>query len=220
MTRAGRGSRRRPRWAVAGAVGIGAAVIAASEVIDQLASRSLVTPTSSEASGGGAADGSRTLIVLGYGQSGTRAGLINRFRVRQALRTAYVWEADGTGPCTLLMSGGAVRGHIPEAHLLRDEAMRCGFTGEIQLDALARSTEENVLNTLAAVESSRDAAYISHPLHSLLARRYLRHLRPELLRRIRRADDVRILEWGPLRPIMTVIGLRELRRVRRLHAGA
>lgn len=182
---------------------------AASEAIDAAASRMRAQRASEVRTG----ERRAALVILGYGQTGERANLVNRFRLGHALRTARVLEREGWS-VTLVPSGGAVRGRTPEAQLLADEAERRGWRGPIVLENASTTTWENVANTLGMVEEAGAAAYISHPLHSLLARIYLGRQRPDLTDRLIRAKDYRALEWGPLRIVTTVIGLRALNELR------
>lgn len=199
--------------------------MAASEAIDQAASR-LRARSSAElaqtlaARRAGTADRDPTqafpsavLVILGYGQNGERANLVNRFRLSQALRTATALQREGW-TVTLVPSGGAVRGRTTEAKLLDDEAHRRGWRGTLIREDSARTTWENVANTLPQAERADAFAYISHPLHSLLARIYLGRQRPDLTGRVIRAKDYRFLEWGPLRVGTTIIGLRALYQLR------
>ncbi len=52
--------------------------------------------------------------MLGYRNRGTRANIINRWRVRAGLRSAQ----PGAGPSRLLLCGGAVGGSMAEAELM------------------------------------------------------------------------------------------------------
>jgi hypothetical protein len=54
---------------------------------------------------------------------------------------------------------------------------------------------------------------VSNSLHAEKGRAYLWRLRPELARKLRRAEDYRFGEIALVKPIAAVIGLRNLARL-------
>lgn len=149
------------------------------------------------------------VVVLGYGNRGGRANAINRWRVRVGLRSRNPAAADST----LVLCGGAVHGDISEAELLaryaRDEL---GAPGPFVLDDTSRTTWENIAHAVPVLEGADRIVIASDPLHALRARRYLRRQRPDLARRLARADDQRLGEMTWLKALVVAVGLEALRR--------
>ncbi|OZB83837.1 YdcF family protein [Microbacterium sp. 13-71-7] len=150
----------------------------------------------------------RTVLVLGYGNRGARANAVNRFRVRAALRTLR-GEDD-----VLVFSGGAVRGPEPEAEILARYAVAQGFPGRILLEAQSRSTEENIRNSIPLLEDAEEIAIVSNALHAERARGLLRARRPDLARRLIRAEDYRFGEIPVIKAVSAALALLERRRRR------
>jgi hypothetical protein len=84
-----------------------------------------------------------------------------------------------------------------------------GYSGKVVLEEESRTTWENVVNAIPLVEDAD--RIVSNSLHAQKARRYLHRLRPDLARRLVRADDYRPGEWAPLKPFFAVYGLRTQR---------
>ncbi|MFE6734027.1 YdcF family protein [Microbacterium sp. NPDC057650] len=190
--------------AIVGAAVIGAAVLAAvlvwSEIVHERSSRRRM----------GVDDGHpvrrEAIVVLGYRNRGTRVNGVNRYRVRAALRSL----SPDAGESMLVLCGGAVGGDIPEAELLAAYALRRGYAGPIRLDTQSRTTRENVQNAIALVEDADAIRIVSNSPHAELARAYLRDLRPDLGRRLRRAREQRLGEVLYMKPYSAVQGLRAL----------
>ncbi|TPX04429.1 YdcF family protein [Schumannella luteola] len=157
--------------------------------------------------GAAGADGPQVVVGLGYGNRGTRANLVNRQRVRAAVRTFRGAPGD-----RLVFSGGPVHSPVPEAELMAHYAREeLGVRGEILVETRSRNTRENVRNVVPLLEGAARIALVSNPLHGEYARAELRRIRPDLAERLVRADDYRVGEQLLLKPVMAVIGLRALR---------
>jgi len=150
----------------------------------------------------------RSVLVLGFGNRGARANAVNRFRVRAGLRTVR-----GAGD-VLIFSGGAVRGPEPEAEILARYAVAQGFPGRILLEAQSRSTEENIRNSIPLLEDAEEIAIVSNALHAERARGLLRARRPDLARRLIRAEDYRLGEIPVIKAVSAALALLERRRRR------
>lgn len=194
--------------AVSGAVAL-AAVLVWSEVVHERSSRRRL----------GVDDGHpvrrEAIVVLGYRNRGTRANGVNRYRVRAALRSL----SSDAGESVLVLCGGAVGGDIPEAELLAAYARGRGYTGPIRLDILSRTTRENVQNAIALIEDADAIRIVSNSPHAELARAYLRDMRPDLARRLRRAKEQRLGEVLYMKPYSAVRGIRALAEHDRITDG-
>ncbi|SDW48702.1 DUF218 domain-containing protein [Amycolatopsis xylanica] len=152
------------------------------------------------------------VVVLGYRDTGEQANVLNRWRVRAALRSVDSTLA-GT---TVIFSGGSGAASVPEAVLMADYAVKaCGFTGKIEVETESRSTWQNVENVVPLIEHADQIKIVSNPLHAQKARLYLRELRPDLAGRLVRAADYRLGEAWPLKPLFALYGLRDLARTQR-----
>jgi uncharacterized SAM-binding protein YcdF (DUF218 family) len=157
------------------------------------------------------------VVVLGYGNRGERANALNRWRVRAGIRS----RDPQASRSVLVFTGGIVHGTVPEAELMaryaRDEL---GDTGEHLIERESRSTWENVRNVIPLIEHADRIKIVSNALHAEKARAYLRRLRPDLADRLVAAQENRIGELTALKPIMAVMGLRNLRALRAGHGPA
>lgn len=153
------------------------------------------------------------VVVLGYRNPGSeRANVLNRWRVRAALRSVD----PAVAASTLVCSGGSGTASVSEATLMAEYAVAaCGFTGRVRLEEESRSTWQNVENVLPLIEHADQIKIVSNPLHALKARLYLRKLRPDLADRLVRAADYRLGEAWPIKPLFAVYGLRDLARTKR-----
>lgn len=142
--------------------------------------------------------GREVVVVLGYGNRGERANIINRWRVRAGLRTL----ASRSGARALIVSGGPVHSRRPEAELLRDEARRQGWRGEIITESRSLSTRQNIENVSAVLSATDRISIVSDPVHAERARRILRDLRPDLADRLVPGAEYR---WGE-RPVEKLVG--------------
>ena len=148
----------------------------------------------------------RTVVVLGYGNRGTRANAVNRFRVRAGLRTLRS-PSD-----VLILSGGAVRGTEPEAQILARYAAERGYSGHVLLETESRTTEENIRNVIPLLEDADEIAIVSNALHAERARGLLRARRVDLARRLIRADDDRFGEIPVIKAVAAALVLVARRR--------
>jgi uncharacterized SAM-binding protein YcdF (DUF218 family) len=120
------------------------------------------------------------VVVLGFRNRGPRANLVNRWRVRLALRA----RQPELGPSRLVLCGGAVAGDTPEAVLMARYARQRGYTGELATETESRSTWENVANAIPLIENADRIKIVSNVWHVPKARRYLEQLRPDLAARV------------------------------------
>jgi DUF218 domain len=165
---------------------------------------------------GGSGTG-EAVLVLGYRNRGTRANIINRWRVRAGLRSCR----PGEGPSRLVLCGGAVGGNVAEADLMARYAREsCGYTGALITEAGSHSTQENVQNAVSLIEHADRIKIVSNSLHAERARFYLWQHRPDLAERLVTAADYRFGELTALKPVMAAIGRRHLRSAVRAAAGA
>lgn len=184
------GGRRRVRAAVIAAVAA-VAVVVWAEAESWLASRAGYPPRPP-------ADGRRVVVVLGYGNRGERANLVNRWRVRAGLRTL----AAEPGEKVLLVTGGPVHSPRPEAEILAREARHQGWTGAILSEGESLSTVENIENILPMLAHGDRITIVSDPVHAVRARRILADRAPELAERLVPGADFRFGE----RPLEKIVG--------------
>ncbi|MFC0673625.1 ElyC/SanA/YdcF family protein [Brachybacterium hainanense] len=153
---------------------------------------------------------SEAVVVLGYRDRarGGRANLVNRWRARIGLRSID----PEAGRSTLVVCGGAVGADVAEADLLaRFLRGELGWDGPLVIERESRSTWQNIENAIPLIADAEAITIASNTLHAEKARAYLWMQRPDLARRLRRADDHRVGELPPLRLLATVIGARGLR---------
>lgn len=158
--------------------------------------------------------GPEAIVVLGFrNRSPDRANVLNRWRVRAALRSVD----PGAPSSRIVMCGAAAyRGGPSEAALMaRYARTERGFTGDLILDEQSRSTWENVANAIPLLEPADRIKVVSNPLHGQRARLYLRRHRPDLARRMVRAADYRAGEWALVKPLFAAYGLLELAGAKR-----
>lgn len=159
--------------------------------------------------------GHGVVVVLGFRDAGPGANLINRWRARIAVRTAeaYVPAADTV---TIVCSGGAVHGEVPESELLLQHIVgRLHWSGSVQVETQSKSTWENIRNVLPLLESAGWIAIASNGLHAEKARAYLQVQRPDLADRLVPALDYRPGEMILVKPLFAAVGLAKLRTRRR-----
>lgn len=182
------------------------AVLLASEGIHRLASTRGLGAAPGRADG---RVGREAVVVLGFGNAGSRANRINRYRVRAALRSMDPRAAS----TALVLCGGSVMGDESEARILarfaRDEL---GYAGRVVLEEASRSTRENVANAIPLIEDADTIRIVSDPVHAEEARGYLRVARPDLAARLARAEDYRFGEVTWMKPLAIVVAV--LRRAR------
>ncbi|MFD4370575.1 YdcF family protein [Streptomyces sp. NPDC058486] len=190
--------RRRAAW-----VSAGAALLAWSEWVNWRWSRTLV---------GSREGGTEAVVVLGFRNPQPKANLVNRWRVRAGLRSI---DADGSRETRVIFSGGAVGGNESEARLMATYAREMlAFDGNVLLEEHSTTTWENVTNVIPLLEDVDRIKFVSQPAHALKARAYLQRQRPDLAHKLVRADDYRLAEWLPAKPLLAFYGLWSLRRLR------
>ena len=135
--------------------------------------------------------GRQAILVLGYRNRGTRANAVNRHRVRVALRSIDPRATE----TVLVFCGGAVGSATPEADLLLRYARdHFGYTGPYLLERASGTTWENIRNSVDQLRGFDTITIASTALHAEKARAHLWALRPDLGRRLVRADDYRFGE--------------------------
>lgn len=155
------------------------------------------------------------VLVLGYRNRGSRANIINRWRVRAALRSC-----QPPGPSRLVLCGGPVGGNVAEAELMACYARDSyGYTGELSTEVGSRSTWENVRNAMPMIESADRIKIVSNSLHAEKARLYLWQHWPDLAERLVPGADYRFGELMLLKPVLAAIGRRHLRSAVRAAAA-
>lgn len=115
----------------------------------------------------------------------------------------------------LVLCGGAVSGPVPEADVMENYARARGYAGPIRLDRESRSTLQNIENAIPLIEGADSIAIVSNSLHALKGRILLRELRPDLADRLVRGADYRFGEQILVKPIAAVVGIADLRALRR-----
>lgn len=88
-----------------------------------------------------------------------------------------------------------------------------GYRGRLAVETESRTTWENVRNVVPFLEDADRITIVSHSLHAEKARAYLWRQRPDLAARLVRGRDYRLGEWLLVKPVLALIGLRNLRRV-------
>jgi hypothetical protein len=153
---------------------------------------------------------STIIASLGFRNRGRRANAVDRWRVRAGLRS----QQPELGPSRLVLCGGSVGGAVPEAELMARYARRRGYQGDARLETDSHSTWTNISNAIPLIEDAQRIKVVSHSLHAEKGRAYLERLRPDLATRLVPARDYRLGEWVLLKPVLTVLGLHNLRRLR------
>lgn len=146
----------------------------------------------------GPAAGRDVVLVLGYpGRRDGTPGLLQRWRVRIARRSA-------PPGALFVFTGGAVNRDVAEADVMAEYARRRGIRpGDIGIERAARTTRENLSLSLPWLADARTIRIASNTAHARRARRNLRQLDPPVWRRLRRTRDFVLLELGPLRLALT-----------------
>ncbi len=187
-----------------------AAVVFAAERVHGRASRRLLGPVRNPLPGGKDA-----VVVLGYPATADgRTRALQRWRCRIGARSL-----DPARDGFLVFTGGAVHGRWVEAEVMAAYARdRLGVPADrIRIEPRAESTWQNIEFTIPSIEHADRIMIASDPMHAARARRYLRAQRPDLARRLIRADDYRPLErWW----LKVPTAAHELAAIARRRAGA
>lgn len=134
--------------------------------------------------------GTEAVVVLGYGNSGDRANVVNRYRVRAGIRSI-----DRTADSVLVLCGGTVHSEVPEATIMERFAREeLDYTGRIVTETASRSTWENIENAIPLIEHADAIKIVSNSPHAEVAREYLWQQRPDLAERLTRAEEHRVGE--------------------------
>lgn len=186
---------------VAGTAGAAALLVSVAEVSNRWASESKLPAT-----GPGEA-ATEAIIVLGYAsrRDGTPHPL-QRWRCQIAVRSMNPGRES-----TLIMSGWSAGGQRSEAEVMAAYAhdVLAVPRDRIVLEERARSTWENVRFSLPLAEGHDVIKVASNPVHARRARRYIAHLRPDLVARLEPAADYRLGEHWLLKT--AVFGYEVLR---------
>jgi uncharacterized SAM-binding protein YcdF (DUF218 family) len=161
-----------------------------------------------------ASDVREAVVVLGFRNRGTRANYLNRWRVRAGIRSQHPHAASSR----LVLCGGPTASHIPESMLMAAYAKdELHYAGELDTETESTSTWENIRGAIPLIENADQIKIVSNSLHAEKGRIYLGYLRPDLAARVVPAKDYRFGELWLLKPVLAVIGLQNLRRVRAEH---
>ncbi|OBF21044.1 hypothetical protein A5725_13730 [Mycobacterium kubicae] len=120
-----------------------------------------------------------------------------------------------------MFSGGAVRGPVPEAHMMANYAVHhLGVpVHNVVVEDQSRTTVENVVNSVPLMADSPAIKIASNTFHARRARQILRDESPELAARLVRARDYVLMEWGPLHAGLVAFERYRDRRARVAAAG-
>ncbi|MFI5718478.1 YdcF family protein [Nocardia sp. NPDC051750] len=144
------------------------------------------------------------IVVLGCRNSGSKANILNRWRVRAGLRS----RGRNMAGSRIVFCGGAVGGPISEAELMAEYAHTCGYRGPVVLETGSRTTWENIEAVIPLIEDADPIKIVSNPMHAEQARSYLVRMRPDLAVRLARGADYRFGEWMIAKPVFAVFGRR------------
>ncbi len=153
---------------------------------------------------GTATGASEAVVVLGYRNTGTRANVMNRWRVRAGLRSI-----DPTAVASrLVLCGGACAGSHTEAALMARYAIDDrGYCGELVLEEESRTTWENIRFAIPYLDDVDRIKIVSLPFHTEKGRRYLAQQAPDLASRLVPGAEYRFGGWTPLKPLLALYGL-------------
>lgn len=152
---------------------------------------------------------SEAIVVPGFQNPQPTANVINRWRVRAALRSITTHDTQ------VIFTGGTTTNGPTEAQLMADYAKSVlNFNGTMLLEDRSTTTWENVTNVIPLLENVDRIKIASQPAHALKARAYLQRQRPDLAERLVPAADYRPGEWLIAKPLLALYGLWTLRRLK------
>lgn len=138
------------------------------------------------------------VVVLGYGNTGERANLVNRFRVRAGIRSLDPYAEN-----LLVLCGGPVHSTTSEAVIMQRYARdQLGYDGGIALDTTSRSTWENIAHAIPLIENADTISIVSNAPHAEIGRQILWQQRPDLAQRLVRGAEHRFGES----PLLKILG--------------
>ena len=155
-----------------------------------------------------------TVLVLGFRSSGSGTNVIQRWRVRIAVRSVdpgtarFVFSGGGRS-----VSGDERSGGTSEAALMARYAVEELGVPErnVELEELSRTTWENVAFSLPLLRDADSIVIASNTFHARRAPRYLAKQAPALAARLRRGADYRFGELLPLKPYLAIYEWRRAR---------
>ncbi|SHK23057.1 DUF218 domain-containing protein [Nocardiopsis flavescens] len=145
------------------------------------------------------------IVVLGYpSRRGDRPGLVQRYRVRIALRS----RDPRAGRSVLVFTGTSPRrpgARRSEAAVMADHARSLGVAPEdIVLEEKAVNTWENIGFTLPLIDPFPVVKIASTTFHARKGRRYLRKRSPRVAARLHPSRDHRPGELLLLKPLFAL----------------
>lgn len=147
------------------------------------------------------------IIVLGF-PSGRddRPSFMQRYRTRIAVRSRNPEALRSVLVFTGRTPNRSGR-HRSEAAVMADYAVhRLGVDpADVVLEEEATTTWENIARSIPLVRDFTTLLIASDTFHARTARRYLRTQAPQLAMKLRRADDYRVGELGPVRPVFAAL---------------
>lgn len=146
------------------------------------------------------------IVVLGFPSTrGDQVSAVQRYRARIAVRSCD----RKAGRSVLVFTGrsrGRGRSRRSEAAVMAEYAV--GELGvdpaDVVLEEEAKSTWENIQNTVPLVEGFSVVKIASNTFHARKARRYMYEQAPHLVARLRPAADHRIGELWYLKPFLAL----------------
>jgi uncharacterized SAM-binding protein YcdF (DUF218 family) len=146
------------------------------------------------------------ILVPGYRNPGQKPNVVNRWRVKAALRSI-----DPGYDTTIIFSGGSPAGGVSEAELMAEYARKLGYKGTPIIEAESNSTWENITNCIPFLDTADRIKIASNPAHALKGRIYLQRIAPQLSRKLVQANDHKFGEIVLLKPFLAAFGRWTLR---------
>ncbi|PRX97684.1 YdcF family protein [Allonocardiopsis opalescens] len=151
--------------------------------------------------------GAEAIVVLGFPSGrGDRPGLVQRYRVRIAVRSrdpraersVLVFTGRSPGRPSTRRSEAAVMAEYAVGVLGVDPA-------DVVLEEQATTTWENIRYSLPLIESFPVVKIASNTFHARKGRRYLREQAPAVAARLRPTRDHRFGELLAVKPLLAVL---------------